>query len=394
MRRLPVAIVVSVTGHMAAVAWIVCGSDVLAVPRRDAAAAIAARAAEPPGEAISLTLLDAHRAAAEPPRDSVSAPPPPTPPPPSPPARASRNALPSSGSSARRDAPAGSTGAPETAPPGAEPTISTGVAPPGELPRAAPGHSPWMTMRTPAAPPPTGLSPEFVRRFVEGSRPLAPQPTIPDEDSGAALGGEPDIHDQIVAADHGPTWRRIARAEFRARTEELKPAAGGGYQADKPTFTARIEADGTAHLEDKPFALDAQDYLMKRNGIDPYARTKLAFLDRTRDQRAAIGARHTREQAARSAELMQNSIDRLWATTRDLAARKQGLFELWDDCAETGSDELVAGGASARALVIGVIRARLRGGDAYSAAELAKLNAIRRSTAVFAPHDGAPPTAP
>lgn len=56
MRRLPAAIVVSVTGHMAAVAWIVCGSDVLAVPRRDARAAIAARAAEPPAEDISLTL--------------------------------------------------------------------------------------------------------------------------------------------------------------------------------------------------------------------------------------------------------------------------------------------------------------------------------------------------
>jgi hypothetical protein len=245
-----------------------------------------------------------------------------------------------------------------------------------------------MTLRPPARPPPTGLSPEFVRRFLEHSRPLVPQPRIPGEDSAADLAGEPDIHDQNVAADHGPTWRRIARAEFRARTEELKPAAGGGYQADKPSFTARIDADGTAHLEDK--SLDAQDYLMKRNGIDPYARAKLAFLDRTRDQRAAIGARHAREQLARSPELMQKNIDQLWATTRDLAARKQGLFELWDDCAETGSDELVAGGAAARAVVVGVIRARLRGDDAYSAAELARLNAIRHSTAVFTPYDEAP----
>lgn len=126
---------------------------------------------------------------------------------------------------------------------------------------------------------------------------------------------------------------------------------------------------------------------MQRMGIDPYARAKLAFLDRTRDQRAAIGERHRHRQLARSTELMQRHIDRLWATTGELAARKLGLFELWDDCAETGSDELIAGGAAARALVIGVIRARLRGRDAYTTAELAQLNARRRSKRVFAPYE-------
>jgi hypothetical protein len=75
------------------------------------------------------------------------------------------------------------------------------------------------------------------------------------------------------------------------------------------------------------------------------------------------------------------------AVTSDLAGRKAGLFELWDDCAETGGDEVVAGGTAARALVLGVIRGRLRGSDAYTTAELAQLNARRRSTAVFAPYD-------
>jgi len=37
--------------------------------------------------------------------------------------------------------------------------------------------------------------------------------------------------------------------------------------------------------------------------------------------------------------------------------------------------------------VIGAIRARLRGPDAYAAAELAALNAIRRSQAAFAPYE-------
>ena len=83
---------------------------------------------------------------------------------------------------------------------------------------------------------------------------------------------------------------------------------------------------------------------------------------------------------------MQKNIDHLWATTRDLAARKQGLFELWDDCAEDGDDELVAAAVQARLLLIGFIQSKLTGGDAYSADELAKLNAKRTSRAVFAPY--------
>lgn len=126
---------------------------------------------------------------------------------------------------------------------------------------------------------------------------------------------------------------------------------------------------------------------MLRMGIDPYARDKLALLDRTRDQRVAVGERHRKAQLARAAELMQRNVDRLWAMAPDLAARKRGLFELWDDCAETGGDELVAGADAARRLVIGVIRARLRGADAYTTAELTELNAIRRSTAVFTPYE-------
>src|SRR5207302_283120 len=145
--------------------------------------------------------------------------------------------------------------------------------------------------------------------------------------------------------------------------------------------------DGQVHLEDKPWQLDTQDRLMLRMGIDPYGRNKLALLDRTRDQRAALAERYRRDQLAHATQLIQRNLDRLWTTTRDLAARKRGLFELWAACAETGSDELVAAGTAARAIVIGAIRARLRGPDAYTAAELVQLNALRRSKAVFAPYE-------
>jgi len=209
------------------------------------------------------------------------------------------------------------------------------------------------------------------------SQPLAPPPDTPERLLEERAEARRDHHsvEEIVALND-----RIAR-------QDLQPSGGGTYRAEQRTFTARVDADGSAHLEDKPREIDTQDRLMVRVGIDPYARNKLALLDRTRDQRVALGERHRHAQLAHAAELMQRNIDRLWTTAPDLAARKRALFELWDDCAETGSDELVAAAAAARRLVIGTIRARLRGADAYSAAELAALDAIRRSTAAFAPYE-------
>lgn len=238
--------------------------------------------------------------------------------------------------------------------------------------------------------PTAGLSPGFLEDFLARSKPLAPPPDIPGERIADELA---DLRKQLHRAERngssngGALLQQIVALNAERAAEELAPSGGGTYQADKQTFTAKVDADGQAHLQDKPGELDTQDRIMQRMGIDPYARAKLAFLDRTRDQRAAIGERHRRTQLARSAELMQHNIDRLWAMTGELWARKLGLFELWDDCTETGSEELVAGGAAARAHVIGVIRARLRGPDAYTAAELLQLNARRRSKAVFAPYE-------
>ena len=126
---------------------------------------------------------------------------------------------------------------------------------------------------------------------------------------------------------------------------------------------------------------------MRSRGIDPYASQKLRFLDRTRDQRVAIGQEHRRAQLAQSDLAMRRNIDRLWASTTDRVARKQGLFELWDDCAESGDAALIAGGTAARTLVTHFIQVRLRGADAFTVAEIARLNAVRRSKATFAPYE-------
>jgi hypothetical protein len=91
----------------------------------------------------------------------------------------------------------------------------------------------------------------------------------------------------------------------------------------------------------------------------------------------------------RAAQLMQQNLDQMWASVTDPAGRKQALFELWDESAETGSTDLVEAGAAARKFVVGFIRARLPAGSAtaYTAAELTTLNGKKQSKAKFAPYE-------
>jgi hypothetical protein len=117
--------------------------------------------------------------------------------------------------------------------------------------------------------------------------------------------------------------------------------------------------------------------------MDPYAAYKMKVLDETREERVEMGKRYRTQQLARSREIMNRNISRLVGSTTDTDVLKQGLFELWDDCAESGSDELVVAGKAARQQVIAYIRGKLP--DAYSAEDLERLNKVRKSQLPFAP---------
>jgi hypothetical protein len=339
VRRFPVAIIVSVIAHAVALVW--------AVPEKHAPAGASAAAGGASDEPLSVVLLDDD-----------------------------------SGGSA-----AGGAGAavPDiTVHPGSEVTIATGQAGRRETPGPAtkpsgttgtgrgPTHSPLMRMRKPGLDVP--LSGEFLETFLRNSKPRPPPELLPEE----------RIAEELKQARKNHDWERVVALNDEKNRLDLEPSGGGTYRADKPGFGATVERDGTIHLRDKR-TFDATDAIMRVYGVDPYAAEKLRLLDRTRDQRALIGKRYRHDQLSRAAELMQNNIDRMWLATRDLAARKQALFELWDDCAETGDDDLVAGAKGARELVLGVIRSRLTGADAYTPDELARLNAKRTSREVFAP---------
>ena len=237
--------------------------------------------------------------------------------------------------------------------------ISTGSTGP-EVGHTEPGgHSKYMGMRGGGAKVTRGVSGDFLDRFLDNTKPLDPETLALRADE--------------AAIDHGTDAHGIRHH-------------GTGYQAKDTPYDANIEADGTTHLKDKP-TFDATDALMRSHGMDPYASKKLKWLDDTREERYRIGKQHKHELLGKSAQLAMKNIDYLWSRTTDLRARKEGLFELWDDCAETGADDLVGGGRAARKLIVGIIRARLTGSDGYTEPELAAFNARKKSTATFSPYD-------
>jgi len=262
---------------------------------------------------------------------------------------------------------------------------------PSEPKQGKPTHSDLMTM--PKHKPTIEIGPDFMADFLARSKPLPPIPDLP----GARI--DADIKDirAKIRSGHGTgdDYAALAALNDAKENVELKPAGGGRYESKKTTFVAKVDPDGTVHIKNKPnlqidwwhlsATFDVTDAVMRSHGADPYASEKAKFLDRTRDQRVEIGRAYKHEQLTHSAELMQQNVIRFWATTTDLRARKQNLFELWDECAETGDDDLVAGGNAARQFVLGFIQTKLRGADAYTAAELAQLNAHRHSKLVFAP---------
>lgn len=376
MRELPAAVIVSVVVHAAALALLardeVAGA-ILVVPAAEPGPAPPAPPppppTPPPTTPIEIVFLDERAAAAA----RTTLPLPLLLPPQPPPARqpSTRGAAISTSSGASTAEAAG----------GAE------LLPPD----GAPARSPMMAMRKPEL---KGLSSKLLDDLVARGKPSEPIPDLP----GARLDAEiAEIRARLRTPNgsHGGDLARLVALNEARRKVELRPDGGGRYKADLPTFTAKVDPDGKVHLRDKPnwqwkglgATFDVTDWAMRSAGIDPYAREKLKFLDRTRDQRVAIGREYRREVLAHSAHFMQRNIERLWASTADLRARKQGLFELWDECAETGSAEQIAGGADARKALADFIKVRLTGAAAYTAEELARHNRQRRSKATFAPYD-------
>jgi len=262
-----------------------------------------------------------------------------------------------------------------------EPPPGPAEPPPVVVAPVPPAKQPTLAMRT---------GPQVrstAEQLAESAIDLPPAGPLPDYPGNRAK------YDYEIAKARGDLQGVVAAREAM-RDQELKEQKDGTFTSDKTTFAARVNRDGTVDLSDKPNlqvhglvgSFDATDWAMRMAGDDPYSAEKLAYLDRTREQRVIVGKRYRKEQLARSAQLMQVNLERLWRVSGDVAARKQAVFELWDDCAETGEQELVEGGEQARALLARWVQTKLTGAAAYTDDELRRLNANKRSKARFDPY--------
>ncbi|HMG57081.1 MAG TPA: hypothetical protein VK601_26460, partial [Kofleriaceae bacterium] len=213
-------------------------------------------------------------------------------------------------------------------------------------------------------------------------------------DGSLALTDSPSFDPHLAL----PSPRAIGRAVASwYESEKGTFGEGGDTSADKQLQLSAGPSVGQSSPEHTTTAiipviggkLEITDWLMRRHGQDPYASRKLKLLDATRDERVRIGDRHRAEQLALTPQIVRRNLDAMWAATPELRARKRALFELWDECVETGDAGAVAAGEAARQAVIGFIRGHLPAGsaEAYTPAELAELARGRRSKAAFVPYE-------
>lgn len=280
-----------------------------------------------------------------------------------------------------------------------QPTIET---PPVEPPPTDPKKKMSMSMRggktepTIHRPGSDGISDEMLKQMVDGKLDVKIANLPGAKESANFDKAQARLHNQGWVQNATPDELTAARFDRYAAREakkevELVEQKDGTYVSEKTTYKAKVNRDGTVEFKDKAnwqqksifnAEFDVTDAFMRNHGQDPYAAEKLKYLDRTRDQRVEIGKRYRKEQLGQSAQLMATNLARLWSMTADPAKRKDELFALWDECAETGDEDLVFGGEAARQLLVNWIHAKH---VVFTQAELAAFNAKRKSKATFAP---------
>ncbi len=188
----------------------------------------------------------------------------------------------------------------------------------------------------------------------------------------------------------------------------MVPHGNGTYVRKHPGYTAHVARDGRLSFQDKNWSghfvmlyhthiplmyvaiFDITDTLMRMHHIDPYSYDKLKFLEDTQDERMEMAAAERTDNLRAALLGLPAYLGSIWKeSTLSPAARRKIIFDLWDECAEEGDEELIAASKTARATIIAFVRRALpaRSTDAYPADELATLNAARTSHEAFVPYD-------
>jgi hypothetical protein len=191
-----------------------------------------------------------------------------------------------------------------------------------------------------------------------------------------------------------------------------RPSGNGTLRAEGQPFEAEVGRDGRIVFRDRPNvdarfgriklsekrtlplpilagSFDVTDAVMASFGEVLYPYRKLKLMDESREERAQMALRYRDEVLESALTKYKRRLAKLWKNPEyELAARKKILFQLWDECAERGPEEVVKTAHSIRAMTLQFIRSRIpeSHADAYSEAELDDLNRNRQSTRRFSPY--------
>ena len=190
---------------------------------------------------------------------------------------------------------------------------------------------------------------------------------------------------------HIPKPKKIAKAVGRHLSNWAEDPYGvsSGTGKDATQLKGEDKTDGRVYTIISG-GYDVTDAVMRWAGQDPYEARKREFLDRTFEERVQIGTVHRAEEMEKADQTILGHLGKLWARADlSMEEKRELVFELWDECAETGGEKLVAGGTKARAALYRWVNVHLPkdGANAFTRDELARLNGKRRSKATFTPYE-------
>jgi hypothetical protein len=214
-------------------------------------------------------------------------------------------------------------------------------------------------------------------------------------------------------AMQGPAAPAGAQIDYAFKHEKGKLI----YRDPSGRFVATLRADGRVDFRNKAGKATwtqigmggPGDLLSAAAGDDPYARIKHKLLKATFEMRLGMAVTFQKKQLSKRLQRLDGDLDKIWADTgRGLGARKELLFQRWDECDEPEAatpaaadlpgfgkvdnseldDARQDAANSARRLIEKFIRDNAPKGsaDAFTPAELADMNKRRASTQKFHPY--------
>lgn len=227
---------------------------------------------------------------------------------------------------------------------------------------------------------------------------LPPQPTPRPGPPRVAEGPALPLSDDVEP-------RSLEEAGFKRHKD-------GSYKLWKLSgvITAKIHPSGRIEFRDRAVTVrgaavgQAATVSQALAGEEQFKALKAKIVRQTFALRMQMAQSWSRDQMRKQLARLRGQLQRTWTRTElTVTRRREVLFTLWDDCDEAPTESEGAAktveatldqaraevGTQARAQIVAFIREELPAGsaDAYSSAELKRLNASRHSRQRFAPYD-------